>query len=100
MKEGSWQTPESLCISEFLQVLSSLHSANTECSPWTRVFRAGDTGGGREREEDSQAAVGIKHCEYTREAVTVNCYKGGAVDHDDGVRVGCEQTQETKLVLR
>lgn len=52
---------------------------------------------GRERKgrKDSQAAVGIKHCEYTREAITGNCYKGGVVDRDS-VRVGREQAQENE----
>lgn len=36
--------------------------------------------------------TGIMHCAYTREAVTVNCCKGGGVNHDS-VRVGLEQAQ-------
>lgn len=95
--KGSWQTPEFLCISKFLQVLSSLHSANTKRSPWTRVFRDGNIGGGREREAKTvmpQCASGDRHHILRIHTWSCNCelLQGGGVNHDS-VRVGLEQAQ-------
>lgn len=64
----------------------------------------GEKGKQRQSCRSVPVETGIVHWEYTCEAVTVNCCKGGGVNHDR-VRAGVNELREsflgeTKLVLR
>lgn len=94
--KGSWQTPEFLCISIPPGPFQPLF-CKYECSLWTRVFRDGNTGGGREREAKTvmpQCASGDRHHVLCIHTWSCNCelLQGSGVNHDS-VRVGLEQAQ-------